>query len=309
MLQPIGTVDTSQAGERGAPGARAAWSEESGRSESSAPSQTTEPNARRDFLDEYEAGQLAVDFDAATPQEVIAWTLERWGRRAALCTSFQAEGMAILDMAWRIDPKVRLFTVDTGRLPQETHDLMEEVRGRYGIEIEVVFPATAQVEAMVRRFGPNLFRRAVPARLLCCNVRKVEPIRGVLEGLDAWVTGLRRDQWASRANIRKIEIDHDHGGLAKVSPLADWTLEEVRAYIAAHDVPVHALYARGYTSIGCAPCTRATSAGEDPRAGRWWWEKNAPKECGIHCPIETGAFEHEIEAILHQGGGGAGEQG
>jgi thioredoxin-dependent adenylylsulfate APS reductase len=206
--------------------------------------------------------------------------------------------MAILDMAWRIDPEVRLFTVDTGRLPQETYDVMETVRQRYGIEVEVYFPDARQVEAMVRRHGPNLFQKSVEARLHCCNVRKVEPIRGVLEVLDAWITGLRRDQWASRANIRKIEIDHDHGGLAKINPLADWTLEEVKEYNEAHDVPVHPLYAKGFTSIGCAPCTRATREGEDPRAGRWWWETNAPKECGIHCPIETGAFEHEVDALV-----------
>jgi thioredoxin-dependent adenylylsulfate APS reductase len=254
---------------------------------------------RRDLLDEFEAGQLAVELDDATPQDVIAWALERWGSQVAICTSFQAEGMAILDMAWRINNHVRLFTVDTGRLPQETYDVMEAVRQRYGIEVEVYFPDAAQVEGMVRRFGPNLFQKSVQARLHCCNVRKVEPIRGVLEGLDAWITGLRRDQWASRANIRKIEIDHDHGGLAKISPLADWTIDEVKAYNETYDVPVHPLYAKGYTSIGCTPCTRATKEGEDPRAGRWWWETNAPKECGIHCPIETGAFEHELEALSH----------
>ncbi len=253
---------------------------------------------QRDLLDEFEAGQLAVELDSTTPQEVLSWALDRWGSQAAICTSFQAEGMAILDMAWRIDPQVRVFTVDTGRLPQETYEVMEEVRRRYGVEVEVCFPDARQVEAMVRRAGPNLFQRSVEARLLCCNVRKVEPIRGMLEGLDAWITGLRRDQWASRANIRKLEIDHDHGGLAKINPLADWTLEEVKAYNEEHGVPVHPLYAQGFTSIGCAPCTRATRPGEDPRAGRWWWEKNAPKECGIHCPIETGAFEHELEALL-----------
>src|SRR5947199_2190464 len=134
----------------------------------------------RDLLDEHEAGQLAVELDGATPQEMIAWALERWGSQVAICTSFQAEGMAILDMAWRIDPKVRLFTVDTGRLPQETYDVMEMVRQRYGIQVEVYFPDARQVESMVRRFGPNLFQRSVQARLVCCNVRKVEPIRRVL---------------------------------------------------------------------------------------------------------------------------------
>lgn len=256
----------------------------------------------RDTLDEYEAGQLAVELDDATPEEVLEYTLERWGRQAGICTSFQAEGMVLLDMAWRIRPDVRVFTVDTGRLPDETYEMVETVRKRYGLGVEIHFPEAARVEGMVTRFGPNLFFRAVPARLYCCHVRKVEPIRRALEGLDAWITGLRREQWASRSNIRKVEVDHDHGGLAKVSPLADWTIEEVWEYIDEHDVPRHPLYAKGYTSIGCAPCTRPTAPGEDPRAGRWWWETNAPKECGIHCPLETGGFEHEVEAILGDGG-------
>lgn len=252
----------------------------------------------RDFMDEFEAGQLAIELDAESPETVIEWTLERWGARAGLCTSFQAEGMALLDMAWQIDPGVRVFTVDTGRLHQESYDFIQQVRDHYGIDIQVYFPDTLQVESMVQRHGPNLFYKSVPSRLSCCNVRKVEPIRRALDGLDAWITGLRRDQWASRANIRKIEIDHDHGGLAKISPLADWTLDEVWEYIEMYDVPTHPLYAQGYTSIGCAPCTRTTKPDEDPRAGRWWWETNAPKECGIHCPIETGGFEHELEALV-----------
>ncbi len=256
---------------------------------------------QRDLLDEFEAGQLAVEFDSEPPEVLIEWALERWGSQLAICTSFQAEGMVLLDMAWRIMPEVRVFTVDTGRLPQETYEMVEKVRERYGLGVEVYFPDFRQVEAMTQRHGPNLFFKSVPARLTCCNVRKVEPIRRVLEDLDAWITGLRREQWASRANIRKIEVDHDHGGLAKLSPLADWTIEEVWDYIREYDVPTHPLYERGYTSIGCAPCTRPTRPGEDPRAGRWWWETNAPKECGIHCPIETGGFEHELEALVNVG--------
>jgi phosphoadenylyl-sulfate reductase (thioredoxin) len=144
----------------------------------------------------------------------------------------------------------------------------------------------------------DLFYREVPLRLLCCQIRKVLPLRRALAHLDAWVTGLRREQWATRSNIRKIELDHDHGGIVKINPLADWTKEEVWEYIQAYAVPSHPLYERGYTSIGCAPCTRPIQPGEDPRAGRWWWEKGAPKECGMHCAIETGGFEHELEAIL-----------
>jgi phosphoadenylyl-sulfate reductase (thioredoxin) len=126
----------------------------------------------------------------------------------------------------------------------------------------------------------------------------VLPLQRYLHGLDAWITGLRRDQWATRTNIRKVEIDHDHGAIVKLNPLAEWTEDEVWEYVRERGVPHHPLYDRGYTSIGCAPCTRATAAGEDKRAGRWWWESNAPKECGIHCAIETGGFEHELHALL-----------
>ena len=251
-----------------------------------------------DLLDDGEAGELAVEFDDQPPEALLGWALERFGARIALCTSFQAEGMVLLDMAWRIEPKVRVFTIDTGRLHQETYDLIDAVRTRYGIAIEAYTPDADETEAMTRAHGVNLFRRGVPLRLLCCQVRKVRPLQRVLNGLDAWITGLRRETWASRADIRKIELDHDHGGIAKLSPLADWTHEEVWDYLRAHDVPSHALYDQGYTSIGCAPCTRRTAPGEDPRAGRWWWETNAPKECGMHCTIETGGFEHELEVLL-----------
>jgi phosphoadenosine phosphosulfate reductase len=254
---------------------------------------------QRISLDEWEAGELAVEYDDQEPQEVIRWTLETFPRqRVALCTGFQIDGMAILDMAWRLDPDVRVFTVDTGRMPEETNALIDRVREHYGIEIEVYSPDAQEVQAMVRRHGVNLFYRAVPLRLTCCDVRKVRPLVRVLRDLDCWITGLRRDQWATRSNIRKIELDHDHGGIVKINPLADWTEDEVWEYVRAHDVPYHSLYDQGYTSIGCAPCTRALAPGEDARSGRWWWETNAPKECGMHCAIETGGFEHEMEVIL-----------
>ena len=153
---------------------------------------------------------------------------------------------------------------------------------------------------MTRSHGQNLFRGSIDHRLLCCNVRKVRPLNRHLAGLDAWITGLRRDQWASRTNIRKIEIDHDHGGIVKLNPLAEWTEEETWDYIREHDLPVHPLYAQGYTSIGCAPCTRAIQPGEASRDGRWWWESGAPKECGIHCSIESGGLEHELNSLLKE---------
>ena len=250
-------------------------------------------------LDEWEVGELSVEYDDKEPQEVIGWALETFARdRIAVCTSFQIDGMAILDMAWRIDPQVRVFTVDTGRLPAETYELMDRVRERYGLAIEVYYPQAIELERLVRKQGVNGFYRSVPQRLACCEVRKVSPLRRVLEGLDAWITGLRRDQWATRSNIRKIELDHDHGGIVKVNPLADWTEEEVWDYLRANDVPYNPLYDRGYKTIGCAPCTRPVEPGADARSGRWWWEKNAPKECGMHCAIETGGFEHEAEVLL-----------
>src|SRR4029078_492669 len=149
------------------------------------------------------------------------------------------------------------------------------------------------------------FRSSVEQRLICCIVRKVQPLTTHLQGLDAWISGLRRDQWATRTNIRKVEIDHDHDAIVKLNPLAEWSEDEVWEYVRENDVPTHALYARGYTSIGCAPRTRAIAPGEQARAGRWWWESGAPKECGIHCAIETGGFEPE----LHAGVGGDSRDG
>ena len=254
-----------------------------------------------DLLDDLEAGELSVEFEGREPWELLEWALDRFGDSLALSTAFQDGDVALIDMAYRIDPSVRVFSIDTGRLPQETHDLVEDLRERYpGLCLELLSPDAVQLQRLVDRNGPNLFRRSVEGRLLCCNVRKVQPLNRVLASLDAWVTGLRRDQWASRAEIRKVEIDHDHDAIVKLNPLAEWTEEEVWDYLRDNEVPIHRLYARGYTSIGCAPCTRAIAPGEPARAGRWWWESGAPKECGMHCSIETGGFEHELHALLSE---------
>jgi len=256
-------------------------------------------DTERLLLDDLEAGELAVEYEDQEPEDVLQWALDRFGpERFAVITSFQADGVAIMDMAWRLEPKVRILTVDTGRMPEEYYRIVDTFREKYGMQIEVLFPEARAVEAMVRKNGVNLFYESVPNRLTCCNVRKVQPLNRALKGLDAWATGLRRDQWATRANIKKIELDHDHGGIVKISPLADWTEEDVWDYLREHEVPTHPLYAKGFSSISCAPCTRPVPEGAHPRSGRWWWEENAPKECGMHCSIETGGFEHEVEAIL-----------
>ncbi len=255
-------------------------------------------------LEPREIAALAEQYEHQSPQAVLSWALKRFGSQLAICTSFQVDGMALLDMAWRIDPTVRVFTIDTGRLPQETYALLDQVREKYDMSIEVYFPDATQVESVVRRHGMNLFYRDAQLRLLCCQTRKVLPLKRVLATLDAWVTGLRRDQSTTRSAIHKFETDVEHGGLLKINPLANWSEEQVWDYIRTHEVPYHPYYDQGYTSIGCAPCTRPTIAGEDPRAGRWWWEVGVDKECGMHCSIESGRFVREFEAELNRNGGG-----
>ncbi len=231
--------------------------------------------------------QWVAAWESLEPHNLLSKVFERFGAGVALCTSFQATGMAVLDMAWRLNPRVRIFTIDTGRLPQETYEIMDRVRERYNIQVEVYFPDASPVEHMVRQHGANLFYRDPNLRLHCCQIRKVQPLRRVLTGLDAWITGLRKEQSATRTQVKKVEIDQEHNGILKINPLADWTEQDTWAYLRTHEVPYHAYYDRGYTSIGCAPCTRPIQAEEDSRAGRWWWEQDTPKECGLHYEVKA----------------------
>ena len=218
-----------------------------------------------------------------TTTDLLDWAFDNFHPRLALACSFQAEGSVLIDLIHRLrGSDFRVFTLDTGRLNQETYDCMEAIRARYGIEVEVFFPDAAQVEDMVRQHGMNLFYDSIKQRKLCCGIRKVEPLKRALTGLEAWMTGLRREQAVTRTDVRKVEIDHEHGGIVKINPIADWTHKQVWNYIAANKVPYNKLYDRGYSSIGCAPCTRATKPWEDDRAGRWWWENPETRECGLH---------------------------
>jgi phosphoadenosine phosphosulfate reductase len=222
-----------------------------------------------------------------SPQEILTWALKNFHPRIALSCSFGApEGLVLLDMMDRIEPESRVFVLDTGRLPQPTHDLIDRVRERYDKRIEVIVPDGAAVSAMVGEHGMNLFYDSVEKRQLCCGVRKVQPLKSYLGGLDAWVTGLRRDQNFTRSDTAKIQLDHTHGGIVKLNPIADWTREQVLDYVRAHNVPTNRLHAKGYPSVGCDPCSRAVRKGEDERAGRWWWETSGNRECGIH--VEEG---------------------
>lgn len=199
----------------------------------------------------------------------------------AFASSLSAEDMVLTDIIVRARLPIAVFTLETGRLAPETLDMIGTAEARFGIVLDVYRPDPAATEAYVREFGRDAFYDSVALRQACCAIRKVEPLRRALAGKAAWVTGQRRAQGLTRVNLPEREHDPVHGA-EKFNPLADWTWDEVLAYAAARDVPLNPLHARGYPSIGCDPCTRAIRPGEDPRAGRWWWEQSDSKECGLH---------------------------
>jgi len=229
---------------------------------------------------------LALEADSLSAQDVVRLAHDRFGAQVALSSSFGAEDMVLIDMLMRVDPKARIVTLDTGRLPQETYNVMDATREKYGAVIEVFFPQAEAVQAMVGQHGLNLFYHSVELRKLCCGIRKMEPLKRALAGLDAWMTGLRREQSVTRTALHKIEWDEGNQ-LIKVNPLADWTHDDVWKYIRDNNVPYNALHDRGYPSIGCGPCTRAVQPGEHERSGRWWWEHPETKECGLHVAAPT----------------------
>jgi len=200
---------------------------------------------------------------------------------AALASSFGAEDMVLIDLVALHTLPIEILTLDTGRLPDETHLQMDRVRERYGLPIRVLHPDAAALDAFVAANGSNAFYRSVELRQACCAIRKSMPLAGALAGMSSWITGQRRAQSITRAELAIEEFDPERG-VAKFNPLADWTEADVWDYLRANAVPYHPLHDRGYPSIGCAPCTRAIEAGEDLRAGRWWWEQPEHRECGLH---------------------------
>jgi phosphoadenosine phosphosulfate reductase len=205
----------------------------------------------------------------------------------AFASSLGAEDMVVTDAILTADLPITIFTLDTGRLPRETLDLLGRIRRRYSLEIEIYRPDADDIARYVSAHGPNAFYESVDLRKSCCHMRKVKPLARALAGRGAWVTGLRRAQSVTRAELPLREFDAVHG-LVKFNPLAEWTEEQVWAYLRDRGVPYNALHDRGYPSIGCDPCTRAIRPGEDVRAGRWWWESRDSRECGIHVsPLAT----------------------
>jgi len=227
------------------------------------------------------AESLLAQTQGLSAEQLVAAVYRCFGEKVVLASSLGLEDQVLTDMLCRVTRHPRVLTLDTGRLPQETYELMEQTQQRYGIRIDVRFPQTEALELMVNKDGPNLFYKSVELRRLCCQVRKIEPLRRALAGREAWICGLRSGQSVTRAALRRIEVDGQFG-LVKVCPLADWSTDQVWDYIRRNEVPYNRLHDAGYASIGCAPCTRAIGPGDDIRSGRWWWEAPQHKECGLH---------------------------
>jgi phosphoadenosine phosphosulfate reductase len=222
---------------------------------------------------------------AALVRDALSESVRRFGR-VVYSNSLGAEAMVLTDIICRFVPDIEMFTIDTGRLHEETYELLERVERRYGRRLRVVYPDSAALERLVSAAGISGFYGSVEARVACCRARKVEPFRRAVAGYAAWVTGVRHEQSTLRAGAQPVEWDDEHG-LYKISPILDWSAEQVWRYVRAHDLPYNVLHDRGYPSIGCAPCTRAIQPGEDPRAGRWWWEQAESRECGLHPRIRV----------------------
>lgn len=227
---------------------------------------------------------LEVTYASQPPQEILGWALRRWGARCVIAFS-GAEDVVLIDMATKLGLDFSVLCLDTGRLHPETYRFIDKVRVHYGIEIQVQSPQAIAVEQLVRKKG--LFSFYDDGHHECCGVRKVEPLARALRGYSAWVTGQRIDQSpATRSDLEVIALDEGHEGVAgkltKVNPLVHWTSDQVWQYIRSNGVPYNELHERGFRSIGCEPCTRATSPSEHERAGRWWWEDATKRECGLH---------------------------
>ncbi len=216
----------------------------------------------------------------ATAQALLADIAGNWAP-AAFANSLGAEDMVLTDLIVKAGLPIEIFSLDTGRLPLETYDLMAAVQTHYGLKLKIYFPQASTVEDYVRANGINAFYESIELRKGCCYVRKVEPLKRALAGKKAWITGMRAEQAATRGNLATREYDEGNG-LEKFNPLAAWSEKEVWTYIKQNAVPYNALHDKFYPSIGCAPCTRAISLGEDIRSGRWWWESPDSKECGLH---------------------------
>ena len=229
-----------------------------------------------------DAERMNAELGQKSAEEIVRWAGETFGSAIKFANSFGAEDVALQHIIAGAAPQIRVFTLDTGRLNDETYEVMDATRFKYpDIPIEVMFPERDKVEALTREKGFFSFRESVELRKECCGIRKVQPLKRALADATAWMTGLRKDQSVTRTDTPAIEWDEGNAML-KVNPLIEWSNDDVWAYIKENKVPYNRLHDKSYPSIGCAPCTRAIKPGEDIRAGRWWWENPEYKECGLH---------------------------
>lgn len=239
-------------------------------------------------MDELNLKALNVQYEEKKPEEIIRYIIEKTGAdKIALASSLSIEDQVLTDMLLKINPKARVFFIDTGRHFQETYNLMEETMRRYQFNYEVYAPKSGELETMVSKYGPNFFYESVELRKKCCEIRKVNPLKRVLSTVDGWICGLRREQSLTRQELEIFEWDKGHS-IYKINPIVYWTEENIWEYIKKHNVPYSSLYSNsnGFRSIGCQPCTRAVKPDEDVRSGRWWWEDPDKKECGLHLRVE-----------------------
>ncbi len=220
-------------------------------------------------------------FKNSSSEELLRFFLKEFKGKIALSSSMSVEDQLLTEMVVNIDPEIKIFTLDTGRLFPETYDLIDRTAKKYNLNIEVFFPESTDVEEMVYNKGMNLFFSSIENRKLCCNLRKLKPLARALNNLDVWITGLRREQSVTRADMQMVEWD-ENNSLLKLNPLINWSEEEVWKRVKENNIPYNPLHKKGFVSIGCQPCTRAVLPGEDPRAGRWWWENPDTRECGLH---------------------------
>jgi len=218
----------------------------------------------------------------ATPADILRAGIEAANGPVSLACSFSMEDVAIIDIAHQAGLALGVFALDTGRLNEETYEVADALTERYRLKIDWYFPRHEDVQRLESAEGLFSFRESLDKRHACCAIRKVEPLSRALKGLAGWATGMRREQSVTRSELKAIEKDELNGGIIKISPLIDWSEEQLLAYTEEQRLPKNRLYSQGYRSIGCAPCTRAVKEGEDARAGRWWWENPENKECGLH---------------------------
>jgi phosphoadenosine phosphosulfate reductase len=222
------------------------------------------------------------EIEQLNEKEILKWAFDKFKSKVAIVSALGPDTIIIIDIAHKLNIPLEVITIDTGRLAKETYDLINEVENKYKMRIRKYFPDYREIEYLVNKEGLFSFRDSVQKRKECCKIRKINPLKRALKDKVAWISGVRKDQSITRLQAKKIEFTDNFEGHYKINPLLNWTKEMVWKYIKENNVPYNKLHDIGYTSIGCAPCTRAIKKGEDTRAGRWWWEDPEQKECGLH---------------------------